>query len=77
MVILLFVVITDYSFLLFSRFREELEKGLHVNAVMKNALNFVKEPIVFIGSTVLLSMATLFFAVYESYRGFDQYLLLQ
>ncbi|MFS0782646.1 MMPL family transporter [Bacillus sp. 1P06AnD] len=70
MMILLFAVITDYSLLLFSRFREELEKGLPVNTAMKNALNFVKEPIIFSGSTVLLSMVTLFFAVYESYRGF-------
>ena len=70
MMILLFAVITDYSLLLFSRFREELEKGLHVNEAMKNALNFVKEPIVFSGGTVFLSMLTLFFAVYESYRGF-------
>lgn len=70
MMILLFAVITDYSLLLFARFREELEKGLHVNEAMKNALNFVKEPIVFSGGTVFLSMLTLFFAVYESYRGF-------
>ncbi|MEC2078055.1 MMPL family transporter [Metabacillus fastidiosus] len=70
MMILLFAVITDYSLLLFARFREELEKSLSVNEAMKNALNFVKEPIVFSGSTVLLSMLTLFFAVYESYRGF-------
>lgn len=70
MMILLFAVITDYSLLLFSRFREELEKGLHVNEAMKNALNFVKEPIVFSGGTVFLSMLTLFFAVYESYRAF-------
>ncbi|MED4400589.1 MMPL family transporter [Metabacillus fastidiosus] len=70
MMILLFAVITDYSLLLFSRFREELEKSLSVNEAMKNALNFVKEPIIFSGSTVLLSMLTLFFAVYESYRGF-------
>ncbi|MGG3805005.1 MMPL family transporter [Metabacillus fastidiosus] len=70
MMILLFAVITDYSLLLFARFREELEKSLSVNEAMKNALNFVKEPIIFSGSTVLLSMLTLFFAVYESYRGF-------
>lgn len=70
MMILLFAVITDYSLLLFSRFREQLEKNEPVNTAMKNALNFVKEPIIFSGSTVLLSMITLFFAVYESYRGF-------
>lgn len=70
MMILLFAVITDYSLLLFARFREELEKGLHVNKAMKKAVNFVKEPIVFSGGTVFLSMLTLFFAVYEVYRGF-------
>ncbi|MFK2826215.1 MMPL family transporter [Bacillus sp. B190/17] len=70
MMILLFAVITDYSLLLFSRFREELEKGLSVNEAMINAVNFVKEPIVFSGGTVFLSMLALFFAVYEPYRGF-------
>ncbi|WP_053368711.1 MMPL family transporter [Bacillus sp. FJAT-27245] len=70
MMILLFAVITDYSLLLFARFREELEKGLPVNEAMKIATNMVKEPIVFSGGTVFLSMLTLFFAVYEAYRGF-------
>ncbi|WML58855.1 MMPL family transporter [Neobacillus sp. PS2-9] len=70
MMILLFAVITDYSLLLFARFREELEKGLPVNDAMKTALGFVKEPILFSGGTVFLSMLTLFFAVYEPYRGF-------
>ena len=70
MMILLFAVITDYSLLLFARFREELEKGRPVNDAMKNAAKFVTEPIVFSGGTVLLSMLTLFFAVYEAYRNF-------
>lgn len=70
MMILLFAIITDYSLLLFSRFREELENGMDVNPAMKRALNFVKEPIVFSGGTVFLTMLTLFFAVYASYRGF-------
>lgn len=70
MMILLFAVITDYSLLLFSRFREELETGLDVNIAMKRAINFVKEPIIFSGSTVFLTMLTLFFAMYASYRGF-------
>lgn len=70
MMILLFAIITDYSLLLFSRFREELESGLDVNHAMKRAVNFVKEPIGFSGGTVFLTMLTLFFAVYASYRGF-------
>ncbi|CEG25335.1 MMPL family transporter [Bacillus sp. B-jedd] len=70
MMILLFAVITDYSLLLFARFREELEKGQPVNEAMKKAAKFVTEPIVFSGGTVLLSMLTLFFAVYEAYRNF-------
>lgn len=70
MMILLFAIITDYSLLLFSRFREELEVGMDVNTAMKRAINFVKEPIVFSGGTVFLTMLTLFFAVYASYRGF-------
>ncbi|WP_107923339.1 MMPL family transporter [Lysinibacillus parviboronicapiens] len=70
MMILLFAVITDYSLLIFARFREELEKGLTTNEAMKNAVKFVTEPIVFSGSTVMLGMLTLFFAVYESYRIF-------
>ncbi len=70
MMILLFAVITDYSLLIFSRFREELEKGLATNEAMKNAVKFVTEPIVFSGGTVMLGMLTLFFAVYESYRIF-------
>ena len=70
MLILLFAVITDYSLLIFSRFREELEKGLPTNEAMKNAVKHVREPIVFSGSTVMLGMLTLFFAVFEIYRVF-------
>ena len=70
MMILLFAVITDYSLLIFSRFREELEKGLPTNDAMKNAVKYVAEPILFSGGTVMLGMLTLFFAVYESYRIF-------
>ncbi|GEL06465.1 MMPL family transporter [Rummeliibacillus stabekisii] len=70
MMILLFAVITDYSLLLFSRFREELEKGLDINEAMRNALRYVREPIIFSGGTVLLSMLTLFAAVFETYRAF-------
>ncbi|OKL37855.1 MMPL family transporter [Domibacillus mangrovi] len=70
MMILLFAIITDYSLLIFGRFREELEKDLPTNDAMKHAVNFVKEPVFFSGGTVFLSMLTLFFAVYEPYRGF-------
>ncbi|MEO2076679.1 MAG: MMPL family transporter [Bacillus sp. (in: firmicutes)] len=70
MTILLFAVITDYSLLLFARFREELEKDVPVNEAMKTAVHVVKEPILFSGGTIFLSMLTLFFAVYEPYRGF-------
>ncbi|MDQ1144131.1 RND superfamily putative drug exporter [Bacillus sp. SORGH_AS 510] len=70
MTILLFAVITDYSLLLFARFREELEKDVPVNEAMKTAVRVVKEPIFFSGGTIFLSMLTLFFAVYEPYRGF-------
>ncbi|QDP99833.1 MMPL family transporter [Lysinibacillus fusiformis] len=70
MLILLFAVVTDYSLLIFARFREELEKGLTTSEAMKNAVKFVTEPIVFSGGTVMLGMLTLFFAVYEPYRIF-------
>jgi len=70
MLILLFAVVTDYSLLIFSRFREELEKDLSSNEAMKNAVKHVREPIVFSGSTVMLGMMTLFFAVFEIYRVF-------
>lgn len=37
---------------------------------MKNAVKHVREPIIFSGSTVMLGMMTLFFAVFEIYRVF-------
>lgn len=70
MMILLFAVITDYSLLLFARFKEAVLDGLTTTAAMKQAISQVKEPILFSGGTVLMSMLTLFFAVYESYRNF-------
>lgn len=70
MLILLFAVVTDYSLLIFSRFREELEKDLSSTEAMKNAIKHVREPIIFSGSTVMLGMLTLFFAVFEIYRVF-------
>ncbi|WP_144510592.1 MMPL family transporter [Bacillus sp. FJAT-22090] len=62
MMILLFAVITDYSLLLYSRYKEELD--------MKIALVKTRETILFSGGTILAGVATLAFAVYEPYRNF-------
>ncbi|MGM9946312.1 MAG: MMPL family transporter [Lysinibacillus sp.] len=70
MMILLFAVITDYSLLLFARFKEAVAQGLSMHQAMLRATKQVAEPIFFSGGTVLMSMLTLFFAVYESYRNF-------
>lgn len=70
MTILLFAVVTDYSLLIFSRYREELKKHESVNEAMRITMRHVKEPIFFSGSTIILSVATLFFALYEPYRNF-------
>ena len=70
MTILLFAVITDYSLLIFSRYREELKKYESVTDAMTETMRHVKEPIFFSGSTIILGVATLFFALYEPYRNF-------
>ncbi|MET3576850.1 MMPL family transporter [Bhargavaea ullalensis] len=70
MMILLFAVITDYSLLIFSRFREELKEHEHPADAMKEAMLHVKEPIFFSGSTIFLAMLTLFASLYEPYRNF-------
>lgn len=70
MTILLFAVVTDYSLLIFSRYREELKKHESVNDAMRETMRHVREPIFFSGSTIVLGMATLFFAIYEPYRNF-------
>lgn len=70
MTILLFAVITDYSLLIFSRYREELKLNENANEAMRETMRHVKEPIFFSGSTILLGVATLFFALYEPYRNF-------
>ncbi|WP_214628949.1 MMPL family transporter [Paenibacillus agaridevorans] len=70
MMVLLFAVITDYSLLLFSRFKENLLEGFSVQDAMKLAVRNVTEPILFSGGTVLMSMLTLFLASFESYRNF-------
>ena len=70
MTILLFAVVTDYSLLIFSRYREELRKHELKDAAMRETMRHVKEPIFFSGSTILLGVATLFFTLYEPYRNF-------
>lgn len=70
MTILLFAVVTDYSLLIFSRYREELKKYESVNDAMRETMRHVREPIFFSGSTIVLGMATLFFSLYEPYRNF-------
>src|SRR5699024_10372023 len=70
MTILLFAVVTDYSLLIFSRYREELKRHESVNDAMRETMKHVKEPIFFSGSTIVLGVATLFFMVYAPYRNF-------
>ena len=70
MTILLFAVVTDYSLLIFSRYREELKKHESADAAMRETMRHVKEPIFFSGSTIVLGVATLFFTLYEPYRNF-------
>lgn len=70
MLILLFAVVTDYSLLIFSRYREELRQHESVDDAMRVTVRHVKEPIFFSGSTIVLGVATLFFALYEPYRNF-------
>lgn len=70
MTILLFAVVTDYSLLIFSRYREELKRHESVHAAMLETMRHVKEPIFFSGSTIVLGVATLFFSLYEPYRNF-------
>ena len=62
MMILLFAVITDYSLLLYARYKEEQD--------MKVALAKTRETILFSGGTILAGVATLAFAIYEPYRNF-------
>ncbi|MBE1556327.1 MMPL family transporter [Sporosarcina limicola] len=70
MTILLFAVVTDYSLLIFSRYREELKTHESTDAAMRETIRHVKEPIFFSGSTIVLGVATLGFALYEPYRNF-------
>ena len=70
MTILLFAVLTDYSLLIFSRYREELRRYESPSEAMRETMRHVKEPIFFSGSTIVLGVATLFFALYEPYRNF-------
>lgn len=70
MTILLFAVVTDYSLLIFSRYREELKRHTSAHEAMRETMKHVKEPIFFSGSTIVLGVATLFFMVYAPYRNF-------
>lgn len=70
MTILLFAVVTDYSLLIFSRYREELKRHESPHEAMRETMRHVREPIFFSGSTIVLGVATLFFAVYAPYRNF-------
>lgn len=70
MSVLLFAVVTDYSLLIFSRYREELKRYESPSEAMRKTMKHVKEPIFFSGSTIVLGVATLFFAVYAPYRNF-------
>lgn len=70
MTILLFAVVTDYSLLIFSRYREELKRHESVHEAMRETMRHIREPIFFSGSTIVLGVATLFFAIYEPYRNF-------
>lgn len=70
MLVLLFAVVTDYSLLVFSRFREELRTHKDSAEAMDAAVRGVREPIFFSGSTIFLGVLTLFFTLYESYRNF-------
>lgn len=70
MSVLLFAVVTDYSLLIFSRYREELKKHESSSEAMLETMRHVKEPIFFSGSTIVLGVATLFVAIYEPYRNF-------
>ena len=70
MTILLFAVVTDYSLLIFSRYREELRIHESADAAMRETMRHVKEPIFFSGSTIVLGVSTLFFTLYEPYRNF-------
>lgn len=70
MSVLLFAVVTDYSLLIFSRYREELRQHESAHGAMRETMKHVKEPIFFSGSTIVLGVATLFVSLYEPYRNF-------
>lgn len=68
--ILLFAALTDYSLLVFARFREELRKEENKYIAMQAAMKQVWEPIFFSGGTVLAAMLVLFIADYKPYQNF-------
>lgn len=68
--ILLFAALTDYSLLVFARFREELKKEKDKYIAMQTAMKQVWEPIFFSAGTVLVAMLALFIADYKPYQNF-------
>ena len=68
--ILLFAALTDYSLLVFARFREELKREQDKYIAMQSAMKQVWEPIFFSGGTVLAAMLVLFIADYKPYQNF-------
>ncbi|WP_124727289.1 MMPL family transporter [Staphylospora marina] len=70
MSILLFAALTDYSLLVFARFREELKKHEDKFVAMKEAMKQVWEPVFFSAGTVLAAMLVLFIADYKPYENF-------
>lgn len=68
--ILLFAALTDYSLLVFARFREELKREKDKYVAMQTAMKQVWEPIFFSGGTVLVAMLVLFIADYKPYQNF-------
>ncbi len=68
--ILLFAALTDYSLLVFARFREELKQEKDKYHAMQSAMKRVWEPIFFSGGTVLVAMLALFIADYKPYQNF-------
>jgi len=70
MTILLFAAVTDYSLLIFARFREELKVHDNKYDAMKAAMRGAGEPVTFSSGTVLVAMLVLFVAELKDYRVF-------
>lgn len=70
MMILLFAVIIDYSLFIFSRFREELKHREDKYEAMRFAMGEIGIPIFYSGSTILIAMLLLLFAIFGDYNNF-------